>query len=97
MDKIITIGIPAYKAKKHISDLLSSIQIQTAREVIKVVISNDNPGDSYSKIISNYPSLDISVIDCEENGGPGVARQRILDQCDTPWITYYHPLLLNIF
>lgn len=88
MDKIITVGIPAYKAQKHISDLLSSIQIQTARELVKVVISNDNPGDKYDKIVANYPDLEIKVIDCKENGGPGVARQRILDQCDTDWITF---------
>lgn len=88
MDKIITVGIPAYKAQSHISDLLSSIQTQTARDVIKVVISNDNPGDKYDKIVKNYPDLEIKVIDCTENGGPGVARQRILDQCDTDWITF---------
>ena len=88
MDKIITVGIPAYKAQKHISDLLSSIQIQTVRELVKVVISNDNPGDKYDKIVANYPDLEIKVIDCKENGGPGVARQRILDQCDTDWITF---------
>ena len=32
--KLITIGIPAYKAEDHICDCLASIQIQTIRKRI---------------------------------------------------------------
>lgn len=31
-DKILTVGIPAYKAENHICDALSSIQIQTIKD-----------------------------------------------------------------
>ena len=39
----ICIGIPAYKAQNTIEECLSSINIQTIRDEINVVISNDNP------------------------------------------------------
>ena len=32
--------------------------------------------------------LDITILDCEKNTGPGLARQRCLDNCKTDWITF---------
>ena len=86
--KDITVVIPAYKAEKHIADCLASIQIQTIKDNISVIISMDNPGDNYSDIVSNYPDLDITIVECEKNRGPGVARQRGLEKCNTPWVTF---------
>lgn len=87
-NKILTVGIPAFKAQSHISDCLASIQMQTIKENVKVVIANDNPGDDYSFTKKRYPDLDITIVDCEENSGPGLARQRALDACTTDWITF---------
>lgn len=87
-EKLITVGIPAFKAQSHISDCLASIQIQSIKEKIAVVIANDNPGDDYSFLLKRYPDLEIEILDCEENGGPGLARQRALDACKTDWITF---------
>lgn len=86
--KIITIGIPAFKAEKHISDCLSSIQIQTVRDKISVIIASDNPNDNYDYLINRYPDLDIKILSCNENTGPGLARQRCADAAETPWITW---------
>ena len=87
-EKIITVGIPAFKAQDHICDLLSSLQIQTIKDKISVIISNDNPGDSYEFVKKRFPDLDISIVDCKINGGPGIARQRALEACQTDWITF---------
>lgn len=89
-DKFITIGIPAYKAQDHISDLLSSIRIQTMVNNISVIIADDMPNDDggYDEIITIFPDLDITVLATDKNSGPGLARQRVLDACKTPWITF---------
>ena len=87
-EKIITVGIPAFKAEDHICDCLSSIQIQSIRDEVNVIIAKDNPSDNYDFIISRYPDLDIVIIECNKNTGPGLARQRCLDNCKTPWITW---------
>ena len=86
--KLITVGIPAFKAEKHICDCLSSIQIQSIRDDVAVIIANDNPGDDYSFVKKRFPDLDITILDCKENTGPGLARQRCADAAKTEWITW---------
>ena len=84
----ITIGIPAYKATGHIRDCLGSIQMQSMKKDIKVIIASDNPEDDYEFTKKQYPDLDITILPCEENTGAGLARQRALDACKTEWITF---------
>jgi glycosyltransferase involved in cell wall biosynthesis len=86
MNELITIGIPAYKAHSTITKTLASILIQSIK--VKVIISNDNPNDNYTDIISLYPELNIIEITTDKNSGPGVARQKALNKCDTPYITF---------
>lgn len=86
--KLITVGIPAFKAEEHICDCLASIQIQTVRNEISVIIAKDNPNDNYDFVKNRFPDLDITILDCEENTGPGLARQRCLDAAQTDWITW---------
>jgi glycosyltransferase involved in cell wall biosynthesis len=84
----ITVGIPAYKAKGHIENCLSSIQIQTIRDEVEVIIASDFPEDNYEYLKNLFPDLNITILECEENTGPGLARQRALDACKTDWITF---------
>ena len=86
--KILTVGIPAYKAEDHIRDCISSIMIQTIRDNISIIIAKDNPSDNYDFLIKDYPKLDIKILDCEKNTGPGLARQRCLEAATTDWITF---------
>lgn len=84
----MTVGIPAFKAEKHICDCLSSIQMQSIRDDVTVIIAKDNPDDNYEFVKKRYPDLDIQILDCDKNTGPGLARQRALDACKTDWITF---------
>ena len=84
----VTIGIPAYKATEHICDALASIQIQTMRSEIQVIVATDLPGEDYSFVKDRFPELDIMILPCEKNTGVGLARQRALDACQTDWVTF---------
>lgn len=88
--KKITIGVPVYKAKTTINKLLASLLIQTMSDDISVVLANDSPEDNgeYEFVKKLYPTLDIKILDCDKNTGPGLARQRALDACKTDWITF---------
>jgi len=86
--KKLSIGIPVFKEEGHICDALASIQMQTMKNDISVIISKDNPSDDYEFVKSRYPELDITIVDCKKNTGPGLARQRALDACKTEWITF---------
>lgn len=90
MKKKITIGIPVYKAKNTIDKLLASVLVQTISNDVAIILANDYPEDneSYSYLIDRYPELNISILNCEKNTGPGLARQRALDACKTDWITF---------
>ena len=102
-EKLLTVGIPAFKAESHICDALASIQIQSIKDKISIIIASDNPDDDYDFTKLRYPDLDITILSCTKNVGPGLARQRALDACTTPWITFIdaddifiHPMSLEI-
>ncbi len=84
----LTVGIPAYKAKGQIESCLASIYIQTIKDDISVIIASDSPEDNYDYLKKMFPNLDITILECKENTGPGLARQRALDACQTDWITF---------
>ena len=84
----ITVGIPAYKARRHICDCISSIQMQSIKNDVDVIIASDNPEDDYEFVKERYPDLSITVLPCEVNTGAGLARQRCIDACKTDWITF---------
>lgn len=84
----LTVGIPAFKAQSHICDALGSIQMQTIKDEVEIIIANDNPGDDYSFVKKRYPELHIDILDTDVNTGPGLARQRCLDAATTKWITF---------
>lgn len=82
---MLEIGIPVYKARDTLPKGLDSLVAQTKDNFI-VCLSIDADGEDYSDIVDVYRArgLRIRVINADENGGPGIARQRILDttQCD---------------
>lgn len=88
--KKITIGVPTYHAHSTLPKLLSSLQTQTMSEDIAIILANDDPKDNgtYKNIKKQFPGLDIEILNCEKNTGPGLARQRALDACKTEWITF---------
>lgn len=88
--KKLTVGVPVYKAKSTINKLLASILIQTISDETAIILANDHPEDNkeYDYVKKLYPTLDITILKCEKNTGPGLTRQRALDACKTEWITF---------
>ncbi len=84
----LSIVIPRYKeSAEDLLPLLSSIRMQTAVDLseVEVIISNDNPDDPI------YPfalGLDLKVVNAIKNGGPGVARQKGLDQATKEYVMF---------
>jgi glycosyltransferase involved in cell wall biosynthesis len=101
MKKKITVGVPVYKAENTIDKLLASILIQSMSSEVSIILANDYPGDmqKYEYVKNRFPDLDITIIDCDKNTGPGLARQRALDACKTKWITFMDAddVLINPF
>lgn len=84
----IAIGIPAYKAQSTIEECLSSINVQSMRQEINVIIANDNPGDDYTYLSDKFPKLHITYAHTEHNGGPGVARNKCIEVSNDDYIMF---------
>lgn len=99
--KKITVVIPAFNAHSSIEKTLSSISNQVNVEEVLTVIVNDKSEKNYDDIVKKFKKvMDIDVINLEENGGPGVARNEGLKACLTPYITFIDAddvLLDNLF
>lgn len=91
--KRLCVGIPAYHCEPTVEDTLSSINMQSIRDDIEVVISPDDDHD-YNYLKSLYKNLDITILpNPEVNAGPGVARQKVLNylydtNSKTEWVTF---------
>lgn len=87
--KRITVVIPAYNCHDTIERTIYSIINQSIADKVQVLIVNDKSKKGYDQIAKRYKKLiDIDVIDLAVNGGPGVARQKGLEACQTPYITF---------
>lgn len=83
------VGIPVYHARATLPKALDSLLCQT-KEMFITCISIDGDGEDYSDIIETYRErgLKIRVIHSDINGGPGAARQRILDTTQCEYIMF---------
>lgn len=86
---MVEIGIPVYKAKETLPDALDSLVSQTYKKFF-VCLSIDGDGEDYTDIINTYRArgLKIRVINGKTNGGPGIARQRVLDTTQASHLMY---------
>ena len=85
----IDVIIPAYKAQGTILRTLSSIAEQTILSDLTVIIVNDAcPNGDYKKFVDMFsPYISIKEVKLDVNGGPGVARQRGIDEGDSEFFT----------
>lgn len=84
---MLEIGIPVYNALDTLPKALDSLVAQTKNNFIACLsLDGDDNEKVYREIAQEYirRGLKIRIIASKENGGPGAARQRILDttQCD---------------
>lgn len=91
-EKVLTIGIPAYHAEKTIDRCIASILVQSWLDRVQIIVASDDPNnDNYYPLTETYDYVGrdfIKVLKTDKNTGPGLARQRCLDACRTPWITF---------
>ena len=86
---MIDIIIPAYKAQKTILRTLSSIASQSILDELEVTIVNDCcPNGDYNEFVRMFePYMKIREIRLDKNNGPGVARQKGIDETHNEYFT----------
>lgn len=88
-DRQVDIIIPAYKAHGTMLRTLSSIAEQTIKDDLHVCIVNDCcPEGSYKYYVDMFSKhMDIREIVLDKNSGPGVARQKGIDDTSHEFFT----------
>ena len=86
---MIDVIIPAFKAQKTILRTLSSIAAQTILDDVEVTIVNDCcPNGDYQEFVKMFqPYFPLREVRLDENGGPGVARQKGIDETHGKYFT----------
>lgn len=84
---MLEVGIPVYNAEATLPKALDSLVAQTKNNFICCLsIDGDGKYEYYKELAHEYirRGLKMRIINSEENGGPGMARKRVLDttQCD---------------
>lgn len=87
---MIDIIIPVYNSRKYLPQALSSIYMQTIRDEINVIIVDDNGVERYNDICGNFKNmgLNIRLLSCKNNCGPGIARQIGIDNSNSEFIMF---------
>ena len=88
---MVEVGIPVYNAVGFLTNALDSLVAQTEKD-FSVCLSIDGDGhyDEYKEMADEYirRGLNIRIINNDENCGPGIARQRILDTTESDYIMF---------
>lgn len=92
MDKLISIIIPCYNIEKYIDRCFHSLQAQTLGfEHMEIIFVNDASTDhtlqKLTSLEAAYPE-NIIVINFEQNGRQGAARNAALEYASAPYIGY---------
>lgn len=92
-DFYLSIVIPAYNCSSTLFNAIASIAQQKDSEKnkkqIEVIVVDDCSDDDYTEVINKWNDIiNISFYRLEKNSGPGVARQKGLDEARGKWITF---------
>ena len=86
---MIDIIIPAFNAENTIEKTLMSIYLQEIDTEYKVTIIDDASTCNYQEILNKYKKLiPINYIKLNNNSGPGIARQKGIDNTNYPYIVF---------
>ena len=92
MKYLVTIGIPVYNATKYLGRALDTVLNQTFKK-LEVLIVDDCSRDGTLALIEHYKQTHqrgdcIRVLCQEKNGGPGVARNRMIEEAQGHYLYF---------
>jgi len=73
--KEIDLIVPCYNAHSTIKRVLYSIETQTIKDKIHIILVDDFSKDPYNYLLEQFKDLDMEIVKLDKNSGPGVARR----------------------
>ena len=96
---MIDIIIPAYNAHETIIKTLASIELQTVKDRVNVIIVDDHSKKKYNYLLEYFSDINIKIVRLDKNIGPGHARERGIELSNNDYICFLDAddYLLNMF
>lgn len=86
---LVTIIVPVYNAEAYLHECMDSLLSQTY-ENLELICVDDGSRDASGDILRCYASEDERVrVICQENAGPGVARNRGIDEAQGEYLYFF--------
>ena len=84
-----TIIVPCYKAEKYIDSIISTYGVSERADVEVILVDDCSSDDTYLRLQTQARRFKhIQVLQTEENGGPGVARNKGLEFAKGKYILF---------
>lgn len=81
--------IPCYNSKATIGRALQSVADQHLKDKIEVILVDDCSTEDFTDEVAKFDGiLDYRIVKTESNCGPGMARQRGMDEAKGDWIVF---------
>lgn len=86
----LSVIIPVYNLENHIEFCLNSLDKQTLKkDAFEVVVIDDcSTDDTYNRVCSFASNLNIKIAQLNENGGPGIARNKGISIAEGKFILF---------
>ena len=85
---MIDIIIPAYNSHDTIINTLFSINMQTIKDKLNIIIVDDYSDKGYEEIVKLFEDLNIKIVRLKDNKGPGYARERGMKESTNKYIYF---------
>jgi len=82
----VSVVIPLYNKAEHIQNCLRSVAEQTFADFEAIVV-DDGSSDAGPNLVENFTDPRFRLIR-QENGGPGMARNRGIAEATTEWVAF---------
>ena len=84
----IDLIIPCHNAHSTIDRVMCSIEMQTIKDKIQVIIVDDKSDKDYYYLLEKYKDLNIKFVTLGQNGGPGTARRKGMQSGNSKYIMF---------
>ena len=83
----VSLIVPMYTAKQYIVPCVSSLQRQGLSDMEILLVDDCSPDDTYNHAKELFRGNEtVRVLQTEKNGGPGLARNRGLEEAEGEYI-----------
>lgn len=84
----IDLIVPCYNAHDTIKRVLCSVEMQTIKDKIQIILVDDMSEKGYDYLLEQFSDLNIKIVRMEKNSGPGTTRRKGIMEGTSKYIMF---------